>query len=86
MTESEPKERVVNGPSKGIVRIKPEILKKFMIDTFVGLDVPKKHAKIISDVLITSDLRGIDSHGIPPPVRREGRPLPLHRRSGPQSL
>ena len=64
MTESEPKERVVNGQSKGIVRIKPEILKKFMIDTFVGLDVPKKHAKIISDVLITSDLRGIDSHGV----------------------
>jgi LDH2 family malate/lactate/ureidoglycolate dehydrogenase len=35
-----------------------------MEDVFKKLGVPKKHAKIISDVLITSDLRGIDSHGI----------------------
>ena len=40
------------------------ILKNFMKNVFVGLAVPKKDAKIIADVLITSDLRGIDSHGI----------------------
>jgi LDH2 family malate/lactate/ureidoglycolate dehydrogenase len=35
-----------------------------MRDVFIGLNVPKEDAKIIAEVLITSDLRGIDSHGI----------------------
>lgn len=35
-----------------------------MKDVFIGLEVPKEDAEIIADVLITSDLRGIDSHGI----------------------
>jgi len=35
-----------------------------MKDVFIGLEVPKEDAEIIVDVLITSDLRGIDSHGI----------------------
>ncbi|NHJ22233.1 MAG: Ldh family oxidoreductase [Candidatus Lokiarchaeota archaeon] len=39
-------------------------LKNFMRDVFVGLDVKVTDANIIADVLITSDLRGIDSHGI----------------------
>ena len=39
-------------------------LENFMRDVFIGLGVPKDDAKIIADVLITSDLRGIDSHGI----------------------
>ncbi|MFX1275182.1 MAG: Ldh family oxidoreductase [Promethearchaeota archaeon] len=41
-----------------------EILENFMRDVFLGLGVPNDDAKIIADVLITSDLRGIDSHGI----------------------
>ena len=35
-----------------------------MKDVFIGLGVPKEDAEIISEVLITSDLRGMDTHGI----------------------
>jgi len=35
-----------------------------MRDVFLGLGVPKEDAAIIADVLITSDIRGIESHGI----------------------
>ncbi|MFX1390500.1 MAG: Ldh family oxidoreductase [Promethearchaeota archaeon] len=44
--------------------IDAEILKSFIKDVFIKLDVPEGHAEIIADVLITSDLRGIESHGI----------------------
>ncbi len=39
-------------------------LLQFMVDVFVHLGVPKSDAEICADVLITSDLRGIESHGI----------------------
>ncbi|MBN1468556.1 MAG: Ldh family oxidoreductase [Fusobacteriaceae bacterium] len=41
-----------------------DILQNFMRDVFIKLGVPKEDSKIISDVLITSDLRGMDTHGI----------------------
>ncbi len=41
-----------------------DLLEKFMIDGFIAAGVPAKDAKICADVLITSDKRGIDSHGI----------------------
>ena len=44
--------------------VEAKILENFMRDVFIGLGVPKEDADIIADVLITSDLRGIDSHGI----------------------
>jgi LDH2 family malate/lactate/ureidoglycolate dehydrogenase len=47
-----------------IVYIDVNTLFNFIKDVFINLDVPKGHADIIADVLITSDLRGIDSHGI----------------------
>ncbi|KKK43801.1 MAG: Malate dehydrogenase [Candidatus Lokiarchaeum sp. GC14_75] len=47
-----------------VVYLDVETLKNFMTDVFLGLEVPKEDAEIISEVLITSDLRGIDSHGI----------------------
>ncbi|MFX1431974.1 MAG: Ldh family oxidoreductase [Promethearchaeota archaeon] len=50
--------------SDNIMFIDAKILENFMKDVFVGLGVPKKDAEIIADVLITSDLRGIESHGI----------------------
>ncbi len=50
--------------SDEIVFIAAEILENFMKDVFIGLGVPKDDAQIIADVLITSDLRGIESHGI----------------------
>jgi LDH2 family malate/lactate/ureidoglycolate dehydrogenase len=36
----------------------------FMVDVFKGLGVPEEDAKICADVLITSDKKGIDSHGV----------------------
>jgi len=39
-------------------------MEAFMKDVFVGLGVPEADAAICTDILITSDKRGIDSHGI----------------------
>ena len=41
-----------------------DTLEKFMQDVMVGIGVPEEDAKIVADVLITSDKRGIDSHGV----------------------
>lgn len=41
-----------------------EDLEKFMVECLVHAGVPKEDAKVIGDVLIESDKRGIDSHGI----------------------
>jgi LDH2 family malate/lactate/ureidoglycolate dehydrogenase len=50
--------------SEEIVYLDAHKLENFMRDVFIGLGVPKNDAIIIADVLITSDLRGIESHGI----------------------
>jgi L-2-hydroxycarboxylate dehydrogenase (NAD+) len=47
-----------------IVRIPVETLRSFMKDVFLGLGVPEGDAEICAEVLITSDLRGIESHGV----------------------
>ncbi|MFH1368975.1 MAG: Ldh family oxidoreductase [Elusimicrobiota bacterium] len=44
--------------------IKFDMMEQFMVDVFKGLGVPEEDAKVCADVLITSDKRGIDSHGI----------------------
>ncbi|MFA6646004.1 MAG: Ldh family oxidoreductase [Sphaerochaetaceae bacterium] len=49
---------------KDCVWIDFETLEQFMIDTLQACGVPKTDAEIIGDVLIESDKRGIDSHGI----------------------
>lgn len=41
-----------------------EKLEKFMKEALMGAGIPEQDADIISDVLIESDKRGIDSHGI----------------------
>ncbi len=41
-----------------------DVLEKFMKDALAGAGIPREDAEIISDVLIESDKRGIDSHGI----------------------
>lgn len=41
-----------------------ETLERFMHDVFVRLGVPEEDARISAEILITSDLRGIESHGI----------------------
>ncbi len=35
----------------------------FMVDAFMGYGVPEEDAKIVADVLLESDRRGIESHG-----------------------
>ncbi len=40
------------------------VLESFMRDVFLKLGVPEVDARISADILITSDLRGIESHGI----------------------
>jgi LDH2 family malate/lactate/ureidoglycolate dehydrogenase len=50
--------------SEIIIYLKAETLENFMRDVFVGLGVPKDDAHIIAEVLIASDIRGIDTHGI----------------------
>ena len=41
-----------------------EVLENFMRDALIAAGVPEEDARIIGDVLIESDKRGIDSHGI----------------------
>lgn len=41
-----------------------KLLENFMRDSLLGIGIPKEDADIITDVLIESDKRGIDSHGI----------------------
>ncbi|NMA95844.1 MAG: Ldh family oxidoreductase [Clostridiales bacterium] len=41
-----------------------KLLEDFMTDVFKGLGVPEDEAKICSDILITADKHGIDSHGV----------------------
>jgi len=50
--------------SEEFIYIKAEILEDFMNDVMCGLGVPKEDAQIVANVLIESDKRGIDSHGI----------------------
>ncbi len=46
------------------VTIPVDTLQGFIRDTFIKLGVPAAEAQICSEVLIASDLRGIESHGI----------------------
>ena len=41
-----------------------ETLERFMKECLINCSIPEQDAEIVSDVLITSDKRGIDSHGI----------------------
>ncbi len=45
-------------------RIPTNVIKNFIVDVFRGLGVPEDEAHICADVLIASDLRGIESHGV----------------------
>lgn len=41
-----------------------ETINNFVIDAFVGVGVPREDAAICADVLLESDRRGIESHGV----------------------
>jgi L-2-hydroxycarboxylate dehydrogenase (NAD+) len=45
-------------------RIPVDTIHEFIVDVFRALGVPPEDASISADVLITSDLRGIQSHGV----------------------
>jgi LDH2 family malate/lactate/ureidoglycolate dehydrogenase len=45
-------------------RVPVEVIERFMMDVFAALGVPPDDARICTDVLIASDLRGIESHGV----------------------
>ncbi|OGV69023.1 MAG: lactate dehydrogenase [Lentisphaerae bacterium RIFOXYA12_FULL_48_11] len=47
-----------------IIIVDASYLEKFMRDVFVGVGVPPEDASVCAEVLITSDKRGIESHGI----------------------
>lgn len=41
-----------------------ETLNNFVIDSFVGYGIPRADAEICADILLESDRRGIESHGV----------------------
>jgi len=45
-------------------RIPVNVIESFIQDTFTRLGAPEEEAAICADVLITADLRGIESHGV----------------------
>ena len=47
-----------------VTYIPVDVIESFIVDVFQGLGVPEDEARICADVLITSDLRGIESHGV----------------------
>jgi len=49
---------------KDCVWIPFELLERFMRDVLAAAGVPPAQAAIVAEVLIESDRRGIDSHGI----------------------
>jgi L-2-hydroxycarboxylate dehydrogenase (NAD+) len=50
--------------SEKIERVNSDVLKSFCTEALEKLDVPHEHAGIVADVLVSADLRGIDSHGV----------------------
>jgi len=46
------------------IRVPVDALKSFCIETLEKLQVTKEDARIVADVLVEADLRGIDSHGV----------------------
>jgi len=47
-----------------VIHVPVTVVRQFMLDAFVALGVREDDACICADVLIASDLRGIESHGI----------------------
>ena len=47
-----------------VERIPVGVIKGFIRDVFVGLGVPEADAGVTAEILIASDVRGIESHGV----------------------
>ncbi len=46
------------------IYVDDSLLKSFIREVFIKLEVPEEDAEIIADVLIAADLKGINSHGV----------------------
>lgn len=44
--------------------IRTDEVKRFMVDCFVAVKTPKKHAELMADLLVAADYRGHFSHGM----------------------
>lgn len=53
-----------NPIGENVVWVPFDIMERFMADALQGVGVPEADAKVCAEVLITSDKRGIDSHGV----------------------
>ena len=45
-------------------RVQADALESFCRQVFERLGVPEEDARITADVLVSADLRGVDSHGV----------------------
>ncbi len=52
------------GVLETVARIPVDVIQAFMVDVFEAQGVSPEDARICADVLIASDLRGIESHGV----------------------
>lgn len=50
--------------TKNQVFLRFKQIESFILDVMTGIGVPKKDATVIAEILVESDKRGIDSHGI----------------------
>jgi L-2-hydroxycarboxylate dehydrogenase (NAD+) len=50
--------------SEDLFIIDAKTLENFMKDVFIGVGVPKEDAAICAEIVIASDLRGIETHGV----------------------
>ena len=48
----------------GVLRVPVPVLRRFVEEVFVRVGTPPEDAAIVADVLLASDLRGIESHGV----------------------
>lgn len=48
----------------GYVNVPWKLMNDFVVDAFKGYGIPEEDAKICADVLLESDRRGIESHGV----------------------
>lgn len=51
-------------PPEEFVRVEWTSLRNYVADVLCSLEVPREHAEIVADVLVTADLMGIESHGV----------------------
>ncbi len=50
--------------TENVERLPADTLKSFCTEALEKLNVPREDAKVVADVLVEADLRGIDSHGV----------------------